>query len=262
MARVSIFISNSFCCCDWLISLIHLSSEFYNLKGFLNGEKVLKEIELSELKNIEGKSLLHLQCHFGLDTLSWARMGAKVTGVDLSPVAITQATKVKQKANLDAEFICSDVYAFGEKNTNQYGIVFTSYGALCWLPSLTKWAETVAKSLKPGGRFYIVEFHPIYDLLSGYGYFHRDEPDVEEEGTYTENDNGETATLATWCHPLSDVINALIRVGIQINHVNEFPFSPYNCFDGLEQREKDRFYMADMQHDTPLLYSILGTKST
>jgi SAM-dependent methyltransferase len=240
---------------------IHLSSEFYNLKGFLKGENILKEIELAELNNIEDKSLLHLQCHFGLDTLSWARLGASVTGVDLSPVAIDQANEIKQKVNLDAQFICSDIYQFGEKNTKQYDIVFTSYGALCWLPSLAKWAETVVSSLKLGGRFYIVEFHPIYDLVSGYTYFHQDEPDIEEEGTYTENNNGETTTLATWGHPLSDVINALIRVGIQIDHVNEFPFSPHNCFDGLEQREKGRYYMTDSQHDIPLVYSILGTKN-
>lgn len=240
---------------------IHLASEFYNLEGFLGGENVLKEIELTELHNIKGKSFLHLQCHFGLDSLSWARMGAIVTGVDLSPVAIEQANEIKQKININAEFICSDVYDFGKLNTYQYDIVFTSYGALCWLPSLSKWAETVENSLKPGGQFYLVEFHPIYDLVSGYAYFHQNEPDLEDEGTYTENDNGETATLATWGHPLSDVINALIKVGIHINHVNEFPFSPYNCFDGLEQREKGRFYMAGSKHDIPLVYSILGTKN-
>lgn len=239
---------------------IHVDSEFYDVNGFLDGETSLREIELAELRCIEGKSLLHLQCHFGLDTLSWARKGAIVTGVDLSPVAIKHANRIKRKANIEAQFICSDIYDFGDKTTGIYDVVFTSYGAINWLPCLSKWAETIAKSLKPGGMFYMVEFHPVHDLISGYAYFESEIPNVEEESTYTENNNDEVSTAVTWPHPLSEVINALSCAGIKIDQFNEFPFSPYNCFTGLEEKEPGRFYGANMDFDAPLVYSILGTK--
>lgn len=237
----------------------HVASKFYDVDGFINGENSLKEIELTELTDVKNKSLLHLQCHFGLDTLSWARLGAQVTGIDLSPVAIEQANQIKEKTNIDAEFICSDIYEFGDNNTTQYDIVFTSYGALCWLPSMEKWADVVAKSLKKGGRFYIAEFHPVHDLSTGYPYFHHEEPEVEEEGTYTENCDGEKSKMATWSHPISEVINSLIKVGIRIDHLNEFPFSPYDCFDDLSEKEPGRYY-SQSKHLTPMVYSIMGTK--
>ena len=239
----------------------HVKSEFYNVAGFLDGETSLREIELAEMVEVAGKALLHLQCHFGMDTLSWARKGAVVTGVDLSPVAIEQANRLKEKAGLDARFICSDVYEFGEQAADQYDIVFTSYGALCWLPDLDRWAQAVARCLRPGGRFYIVEFHPAYDLYAGYSYFHQEQADIEESGTYTENCDGTETKTATWAHTLGDVVNALLTVGITIDHLNEFPFSPYNCFEGMEERTPGRYYIHQGEQDVPLIYSILGTKT-
>lgn len=240
---------------------IHVASDFYNVDGFLQGESSLREIELAELCDVKGKTLLHLQCHFGLDTLSWARKGAMVTGVDISPVAIEKANEIKEKADIDARFICSDVYKFGEIAEESYDIVFTSYGALNWLPDLTKWAQTISKSLKPGGKFYIVEFHPAFDLVSGYSYFNLGEADIEEGGTYTENGKDESSTMMTWPHSISEVLNALINAGIQINQFKEFPYSPYNCFEGLVEKEKGRYYAAGSKHDVPLVYSIEGTKN-
>lgn len=204
---------------------VHVKSEFYNVDGFLAGDSSLKEIELKELNNVSGQKLLHLQCHFGLDTLSWARRGAIVTGVDFSPAAISKANELKERANLSANFIGSDVYEYGIWVQPEFDIVFTSYGVINWLPSLEKWARTIFNSLKKGGIFYMVEFHPIFDLFCGYSYFHHEKPDLEEEGTYTENCHGEKSTLITWAHPLSDIINALIRAGIQIDSFNEFPYS-------------------------------------
>ncbi|GMG88746.1 class I SAM-dependent methyltransferase [Biformimicrobium ophioploci] len=239
---------------------VHVDSRFYDVEGFLRGKLSLTDIELKELGGVSGKSLLHLQCHFGLDTLSWARLGADVTGVDLSPAAIDQAKALADQAGLKAHFICSDLYGFGESLQAQFDVVFTSYGALCWLPDIQRWADIVAGSLKEGGTFYIAEFHPFYDVLSGYSYFHRDEPDIEEESTYTENDTGDTSPLVTWAHPLSDVVNALIRAGIRIEQLNEYPYSPYNCFDGLEERQEGRFYLSHNGQDVPLVYTIKGIK--
>lgn len=241
---------------------IHFVSEMYDVDGFLKGGSSLKEIELAEVDEVRGKKLLHLQCHFGLDTLSWARKGAIVTGVDLSPEAIKKANELKKKAALPAEFICSDIYDYEKSTLPQYDIVYASYGALNWLPDISGWARIAAKSLKVGGRLHLIEFHPVYDLHSGYSYFSQEEPDIEEDGTYTENCTGEVATMATWPHPLSEVLNALIGNGITIDHLNEYPFSPYDCLDNLEEREEGRYYVKGVEHPVPLVYSIKGTKQT
>ena len=239
----------------------HIASKFYDVEGFLGGGTSLQEIELNELGEVDGKRLLHLQCHFGLDTLSWARKGAVVTGVDLSSAAIEQANSLKEQAKLDATFVCSDVYAYADVATGDHDIVFTSYGAVCWLPCLDKWAQTIDRSLKEGGTFYMVEFHPVYDLVSGYSYLHKDQPDVEEESTYTENSDGQTSPVACWSHPLSDVINALLKIGLRIEQVNEFPYSPYNCFEGMEEEREGRFFLSKSGQHVPLLYSIKATKT-
>ena len=239
---------------------IHFVSERYDVDGFLKGGSSLKEIEISEVGDVLGKTLLHLQCHFGLDTLSWARKGAEVTGVDLSPESIEKANELKAKASLQADFICSDVYDYEYIATPKYDIVFASYGVLNWLPDINGWARIVAKSLKVGGHLHLVEFHPAEGLYSGDSYFSHDEPDINEGGTYTENCDGETVEMATWSHPLSEVINALIGNGIAIDHLNEFPFSPYDCSEDLEEKEKGRFYVKDPKLSIPLLYSIMGTK--
>jgi len=239
---------------------IHFTSEMYDTEGFIKGKCKLSEIELNELPDVRGKSLLHLQCHFGLDTLSWARRGAKVTGVDFSPVAIKQANEIKEKSKLEAEFICSGISEFGRISEPKFDIVFASYGALCWIPDLENWAKVASKNLKDGGQFCLVEFHPIHDYLSGYSYFHNPEPDIDEEGTYTENCPGDLMTLASWAHPMSEIIDSIIGAGIQIESFKEFPFSPHNCFDNLEEKESGRFYLKGTKYQVPLVYSIKGIK--
>lgn len=238
----------------------HFGSRFYDLKGFLSGETSLREIELAELGDVNSKSLLHLQCHFGMDTLSWARKGAVCTGVDISPVAIKKARELAQELQLGAEFVCTDVYTFQRSGAAPYDIVFTSYGTICWLPDLSRWAQVIASNLAIGGRFYIVDFHPVYDLLAGYSYFTKHEPDIDEEGTYTENSSDAIGKFAAWAHPISSVITALLAVGIQIERISEFPYSPYNCFEGMVEREPGRFYLSHKGNDIPMIYSITGRK--
>lgn len=239
---------------------IHFSSKFYDVAGFLSGNSSLHSIELNQVGDVSGKSLLHLQCHFGLDTLSWARLGAKVTGVDLSPAAIEKAQQLAKQSNLNAQFICADIYKFGEFNQQTFDLVFTSYGVLCWLPNIKQWAEVIAKSLKPGGKIYLVEFHPYLDIKFGYDYFHQNEPDIEQETTYSENAGDNKQTIAVWAHPLSDVINALISAGIEIEQVNEFPYSPYPCFDNMKEMAKDQFIFSEQLPEIPMIYSISGVK--
>jgi SAM-dependent methyltransferase len=240
---------------------VHFDSRFYDVKGFLAGNTSLREIELAELTDVKGRKLLHLQCHFGLDTLSWARLGADCTGVDISPVAIAKARQLNESAGLDAKFVCTDVYGYSRGDAAPFDIVFTSYGTICWLPDLDRWAQIVASNLVAGGIFYLADFHPVYDLLDGYSYFEQDEPDVEEEETYTENSGDLKTPLAVWSHPMGRVVNALINAGITIQRLNEYPFSPYDCFKGMTEREPGRYCISHNGQDIPLVYTITGQKS-
>jgi SAM-dependent methyltransferase len=239
---------------------IHLDSEFYDVKGFLSGKSTLNKPERDLLGNVDGKSLLHLQCHFGLDTLSFARLGAKVTGVDLSSTAVNKAADIAVQAQLDAKFICSDVLALREQTQETFDLVYTSYGVLCWLPDLTQWGQVVADSLKSGGRFHIIEFHPFHDVMAGYDYFHDPKAIIEEETTYTENCGDELQTIATWAHSLSDVLNALIKAGLVIEQFNEYDASPYDCFDGLTENAEGQFQMLKDGAVVPMMYSISARK--
>ncbi|RTR37376.1 class I SAM-dependent methyltransferase [Shewanella canadensis] len=247
---------------------IHVGSKFYDIEGFLKGKSSLQEIELCGL-NVKGKSLLHLQCHFGLDTLSWAREGADVTGIDLSSAAIEQAQDLAKQIEAEAKFICTDLYNTPERVSRQFDIVFTSYGAIAWLPDLDRWAKVVSDCLKAGGQFYMVEFHPLEALLDGYSYFAQQEPDVDEEGTYTENCDGEINTVMSWPHPISEVLNALMKAGLELKAYNEFDFSPYDAFAGLQEESitnsagelSTRYFLEHKQQRAPLTYSVSAIKS-
>ena len=130
------------------------------MESFKKGKSSLNFIELDGLGDVSGKTLLHLQCHFGMDSLSWSRLGAKVTGIDLSNTAIEKARELNTELGLDAEFICSNVYDLKEMLDKKYDIVFTSYGTIGWLPDLGKWGDIISHFLNPGGIFYIADVHP------------------------------------------------------------------------------------------------------
>lgn len=212
---------------------IHAASEEYNLEGFLAGKNSLHKIEREKLGDVSGKKLLHLQCHFGLDTISWARLGAEATGVDFSDTAIELAREIAKKTVVDVEFVCSNVYDLPENLTGEYDIVFTSYGVLCWLNDIDKWGEIIAHFLKPGGRFLLAESHPLMwvfddeseELDVKYSYWHQDDPlSWEDEGTYADEDAKITNKKSyEWQHTVSDVLNALIKAGLTIDEVDEFP---------------------------------------
>ncbi len=241
---------------------LHVESSFYDVKSFVEGKNTLNQVELEQLGSVKGKSLLHLQCHFGLDTMSWARLGADVTGVDLSSESIKQARELAESTGISAQFIESDVIAFGERNSKQYDIVFSSYGALCWLPNLNDWAKVIANALSVGGEFHLVEFHTFNDVFSGYSYFPEETPSIDQDGTYTENCDGETSTMMTWSHPVSEVITALLEAGLTLESFSEYPFSPYNCFEGLEYVEGKGYQMLHKGQQVPLLYSVKMSKTT
>lgn len=255
---------------------IHEKSDMYDVEGFKAGESSLKSIELDELGDVEGKSLLHLQCHFGKDTLSWARLGAKVTGVDFSEEGIALARSLSEDIGVEANFVVSNVYDLpdaldaGEK----FDIVFTSYGVLCWLPDLTRWGQIVAHFLKPGGTFYIAEFHPFgmvfYDgddatgLSVHYPYFYASEPmkfEPDGYGSYADRSATVTTPEFEWNHGLGDVLNALISAGLKIEFLHEFPYSCYQYLPSLMEKCDDGYWrLKDKGETVPLMYSIKATK--
>ncbi|MCB0566597.1 MAG: class I SAM-dependent methyltransferase [Phaeodactylibacter sp.] len=228
----------------------HPESEFYDMDSFLNGQNSLKPVELEALGDVKGRRLLHLQCHFGQDTLSWARLGAKATGVDFSEKAIEAARKLNQLTELDAQFIQSDVLSLKGKLEGVFDIIFTSYGVITWLPDLRPWAEAIRHYLKPGGVFFIVEFHPalmMFDLDNVqpvYSYFYEEAP-LETEingGSYA----GKYESVArlkefTWQHSLSDIAMALLDVGLGLKEFREYSYSPYDCWPEMEEIAPGRF---------------------
>ncbi|MHC2990729.1 methyltransferase type 12 [Pontibacter sp. HJ8] len=246
---------------------IHKASDFYDVAGFKAGKTSLNRMELEELGNVAGKSLLHLQCHFGLDTLSWARLGAEVTGMDISDEAIREAEALNQELGLDARFVRSNVYDLKENLQGQFDIVFTSYGVVGWLPDLQKWAQVIAHFLKPGGTFYMAEFHPVVWMFDNdfkeikYAYHNTQEPIVEESsGTYTDRNAPIQYKEYSWNHSLSEVIMALRNQGLQLEHLHEFPYSPYNCFAHTIQGPDGFWRIAHLQDLIPMVYTVKFTK--
>ncbi len=251
---------------------IHEKSKYYDLDGFKSGKSSLKSIELEELGNVSGKSLLHLQCHFGLDTLSWARLGAKVTGVDFSDKAIALARSLSKELGIEAAFVCSDVYDLPKAHSGKFDIVFTSYGVLCWLPDIGRWARVVSQFIEQGGTFFIVEHHPFVnvfygeadavDLRATSAYFHSQEPLMEAPGTGTYADPA--AEIHTpeyeWVHSLGDIVNSLVSSGLKIEYLHEFPFTDYRAFPFLEQRADGWWSLKQGKAQIPLLFSLKATK--
>ncbi len=243
---------------------LHETSAFYDPDAFRAGQSSLQSIEREALGDVRGLTLLHLQCHFGQDTLSWAREGAVVTGVDLSDEAIRIARALRDELALPATFIASDLYDLPQHLDATFDIVFTSYGVLAWLPDLNKWAALVARYLKPGGTFYIVEFHPAINMLDDAGrlehtYFPQGAEQYTNQGSYAEPDADFTHDAYEWTHPLGTIISALTTAGLRIQSLREYPFSPYNCFDFVEATAPGRYVHKD-HPGFPLLFSLRATR--
>ena len=256
---------------------VHKDSSFYDVAGFKAGKNVLTPIELNEVGDVTGKKMLHLQCHFGMDSLNWSRLGADVTGVDLSDVAIKEARKLNDELGLNAKFICCNVYDLHPKNTESsetpplegreaFDIVFTSYGVIGWLPDLDKWAEIIAYYLKPGGIFYLAEFHPVVWMFDEefthvkYNYNNCEVIVTDSQGTYTDRYADIKAKEYCWNHSLSEVLNALIRHGLRVQQFNEFMYSPYPCFNNIVKDEDGNWLIKGMEGKIPMVYSIKAFK--
>ncbi|MHA1963918.1 MAG: class I SAM-dependent methyltransferase [Candidatus Thorarchaeota archaeon] len=250
----------------------HHKSEFYDVEGFLKGNQTLDPIEIEEIPDLSGKKLLHLMCHFGMDTLSLVRLGAEATGVDFSSQSIELARELSKIAKIDAKFVCSNVYDLPNNLSEKFDIVFTSGGVIMWLPDLKEWAKIITHFLNPGGFFYIREFHPfgyvfddddhVTDLRVRYPYFQGKEPlKFETEGSYA---SGNTVTGKApsfeWNHRISEIITVLIDAGLTIDFFHEFPITTYKALPFMIEKEPGRWVLPENEDKIPFMFSLKATK--
>ena len=258
---------------EWAV--INAKSTFYDLESFKKGRINLKPHEIADVGDVAGKSLLHLQCHIGTDTLSWARLGARVTGVDFSEQAIGLARSLAAEIAIDARFIRSDVLDLPAAFDGEFDVVYTSRGVLGWLPDLRRWARVIAHFLRPGGFFYITEQHPILypwddgddakDLRLLYPYFDRPDPlPFPVRGSYADREAHVSQTVQyAWSHSMGEIVTAIAETGLRIDFLHEFPFLFYPMLPFLERRDDGTWWLpAAWPGELPLSFSLKATKPT
>jgi SAM-dependent methyltransferase len=252
---------------------VHLESRFYDVEGWLRDERGPRAWEIDALGDVSGLRLLHLQCHFGLDTLAWARAGAIVTGLDLSPVAIDAARDIATRAGLAdrADFVCADVHdAVDALGGATFDIVYVSLGALSWLPSVDRWSSQVGALVAPGGRFYLHDGHPVAWALADDGlrleetYFEEAEPFTGEfETTYTDAGRPLRATrIYEWNHSIGEIVTALIHQGLRLDWLVEHDWTVASRFPWPVEDDQGRWRCPPDVPRVPLSFSLLATRRT
>ena len=251
----------------------HAASVDYGVDRFASDPAFISDVvrfDLPRLGDVAGLRGVHLQCHIGTDTVSLARLGARMTGLDFSPASLAEARRVASLAGADVDFVEADVYdAVDVLGRAAFDLVFTGVGALCWLPDVRSWAEVVAGLLRPGGRLFLREAHPVLWSLADarpdgllvleYPYFERPEPTVfEEEGTYVET----TATFThnvthEWNHGLGEIVTALLDAGLLVTALVEHDSVPWEALPGqMERLDGDEWRLADRPWRLPHSYTL------
>ena len=249
---------------------VHLASEFYDVEGWLAGSRDPRQWEAEAIGDVAGLDLVHLQCHFGLDTLMWAHVGANVTGVDFSGKAIAAATELAERAGLAdrARFVEANVLLVSEAlDGATFDLVYVSLGALCWLPSVDQWALQVASLLRPGGRLFFHDGHPLSwaladdDLRVQHTYFEEELPFVSDwEHTYTDGDAPlEHTRNYEWNHSVGEILNALLDNGLRIDRVTEHDWTAYPRFPWLVKAADQRWETPPGHTRIPLSLTVLAT---
>lgn len=244
---------------------IHVDSAFYDNDSFRAGRIALRPFEIAEVGPVAGRSLVHLQCHFGQDTLSWARMGAHVTGVDFSAAGVAAARALAVEIGVEATFVEANVYdAVQALGGRQFDIVYTGLGALVWLPDITRWAEVVAALIRPGGFVYLAEFHPVADifaddrLVADHDYFTRPGGTrYDDPGTYVDWDAPTRHNVNyEWSHPIGAVVSALIDAGLVIELLHEHDHTLFERWPFLERHDDGTYRLPAGMPRLPLMYSL------
>ncbi|MBC04298.1 MAG: SAM-dependent methyltransferase [Phycisphaerae bacterium] len=248
---------------------IHLRSRLYDVEGFITGGSRLRPFELDEMGGVSGRRVAHLQCHIGLDTLSLAREGAMVTGLDFSPAAINAARDLAIRTGIKADFVVGDVLEAASILEGPFDIVYTGLGAICWIDDLARWSRQIADLLEPGGMLYLVEFHPLTDIFSDESlevtdsYFDdgrafRD----ESSGTYADPDAVTEKNVSySWTHPISAVITHLIAAGFSIDGFREHDFTLFPRFGNLVNDHDDIHRFPEGHPRLPLMYSLRAMRT-
>ena len=249
---------------------IHVGSDFYDVAGFKAGRVGLEAFEIDEVGDVTGLDLVHLQCHFGVDSLEWARRGARVAGLDFSEPAVSAGRRLAAEMGLDAEFVTADVYdAVAAFDGRTFDVVYTGLGALIWLPDLRRWAEVVDELLRPGGFLYLSEFHPVADILGDedltveHSYFRTDPIRYDEPGTYADLEAAtENNVTYEWMHPISEVLSVLLERGLALEMFHEHDHTLFPRWDFLDRLPGGTYRFPKGMPVPPLLYSLRARKPT
>ena len=253
---------------------VNFASEFYDVAGFraMSGPRLFA-YEIEEVGDVAGKDLLHLQCHFGLDTLSWARLGARVTGVDYAERAIERARALAADLGHDATFVHSDVYDLPAHLDGEFDVVYTSHGVLGWLPDLERWARVIAHFLRPGGVFYITELHPFVWPFDDSGdttelrvcnpYYPRAEPVPFPVGNpYSDRSaKVEQEFEYVWPHSLGEIVTALAAAGLRIEFLHEWPFLSWSLPFLVQHADGTWRLPEGTPGEIPLLFSLRARRA-
>ena len=243
----------------------HWESAFYDVPGWLAGRDSLPALDAEWLPALEGKRLLHLQCHFGQDTLSLARRGAVVTGADISPRAIERARELAGLAKLQGTFVQSDVFGLPDHLKGSFDVVYTSWGTIGWLPEVERWSGVIDHFLAPGGHFVHLDFHPMLWMYEDdrtrfdYSYFNRGAITDESSQSYTGNAKPQTRQVG-WNHSLGEVIGALLRRGLVLEGFEEYDYSPYDCFADTVEIAPGRYQWRGFEGVLPMSYALRACK--
>lgn len=251
---------------EW--AAIHAEGDWYKLDAVRAGADKLRPYEVDEIGDVTGRTLLHLQCQIGTDSIAWARRGASVTGVDFSPVAVQIASELAAEVGVDAQFVVADVMKLTDHLKGSWDIVYASRGILGWLPDLSAWAKEIAQVLKPGGFFYLTDIHPIAKAVDdsstefrvGRPYWSRPDPiRYDVQGTYADpNAKVETTDKYLWTHSTGDLLTSIAAAGLCLEFWHEFPWSdrPWPSLSKQGERE----FLPPNGIELPLSFSLRARK--
>jgi SAM-dependent methyltransferase len=255
---------------------LHTGPDGYDLTAFDDPGYLSPVVryDLPRLGRLDGQVVVHLQCHIGTDTVSLARLGASMTGLDFSAPAVAAARELATRTGASAQFVQADVYTAPDVlGRGEFGLVYTGIGALCWLPDIRRWAEVVAALLAPGGRLFLREGHPMLWALADeredgllvveYPYFERPEPTVfEDDGTYaTTGTVFENTTTHEWNHGMAEIITALMDAGLELTGLTEHDSAPWAALPGMmEQATEGEWRLTDRPWRLPCTYTLQAVR--
>jgi SAM-dependent methyltransferase len=252
----------------------HASSSDYAVQELIADPARLSDVvrfDLPRLGDVNGQRGIHLQCHIGTDTISLHRLGAAMTGLDFSSESIAIARRIATDARADVNFVQADVYGAPAVVGAGFDFVYTGIGALCWLPDVKRWAQTVTALLRVGGRLFLREFHPMMwavdetrtdALVLGYPYFEQPEPDTfDDPGTYVDTaiEFGHNESRS-WNHGLGEIVAAVLDAGLELTMLVEHDSVPSDALPGRMHRDDGEWRLIEHQERLPLSYTLQAVK--